>query len=76
MVCGPGGGSEFWQPLEGCVGVAIPLAVRFFTSRPVSISAQSILAAVGVSALVGVIFGTLPANRAAGRNPVDALRTD
>jgi len=20
MVCSPGGGSEFWQPLDGCVG--------------------------------------------------------
>lgn len=36
----------------------------------------SIMTSFGVSALIGVVFGFLPANKAATLNPIDALRND
>jgi len=43
------------------------------TALTVSPSANSILLAVGVSVGIGVIFGYLPAKKAARLNPIDAL---
>ncbi len=39
-------------------------------------SVSSIVLAVGVSAAIGIIFGYLPAKKAARLNPIDALRYD
>ncbi len=56
------------------VGVAIPLSVRLFADIRIPISATAILVAFGVSCIVGLVFGILPANRAAHLNPTEALR--
>jgi len=57
------------------VGVAIPLSVRFLTDGiRVPISVTSVAVAFGVSLVVGVLFGILPANRASRLNPTEALR--
>ncbi|MSV34559.1 MAG: FtsX-like permease family protein [Bryobacterales bacterium] len=57
------------------IGVAIPLSVRFFTDDfAIPISPVSIAVAFGISLLVGLTFGLLPANRAARLNPTEALR--
>ena len=42
---------------------------------PYVIDGRSILLAFGVSALVGVLFGFYPAQRAARLDPIVALRT-
>src|SRR5262252_621244 len=56
------------------VGVAIPLSVQLFADIRVPISWVAIVVAFGVSCLVGLVFGMLPANRAARLNPTEALR--
>jgi putative ABC transport system permease protein len=57
------------------IGISIPLSVRFITDQiRVPISPLSIVVAFGVSLVVGVVFGMLPANRAAKLNPTEALR--
>jgi putative ABC transport system permease protein len=57
------------------LGVGIPLTVRFLAPMvPVPISPISVAVAFLVSFAVGVIFGLLPANRAARLNPTEALR--
>jgi len=57
------------------IGVAIPISARFFTDDiQIPVSWMSIAIAFSVSLLVGLIFGLLPANRAARLNPTEALR--
>jgi putative ABC transport system permease protein len=57
------------------VGVSIPLSVQFFIeSIRIPISVTSVLIAFGVSFLVGLVFGLLPASRASRLNPTEALR--
>ncbi len=57
------------------VGVAIPLSIRHFVEGlDIAISWVSIAAAFGVSFAVGILFGLLPANRAARLSPTEALR--
>ena len=56
------------------LGLALPLSVRFFTPFQIPISIWSAVIALGTSVLVGVLFGTLPANRAARLDPVQTLK--
>jgi putative ABC transport system permease protein len=56
------------------VGVALPLSVQLFTDIRVPISPVAIVVAFGVSCAVGLLFGMLPANRAAHLSPTEALR--
>ncbi len=56
------------------VGLALPFSVRFITDYRVPISGWSVVIAMAVSTLVGVLFGTVPAARAAQLDPVESLR--
>jgi putative ABC transport system permease protein len=56
------------------VGLAPPLAVRLFTNYSVPISPLSVVIGLTVATLVGVIFGTVPATRAAQMDPVESLK--
>src|SRR5256884_4283908 len=56
------------------IGLALPFSVRFLTEYRIPISGLSAIIAIVVSSLVGIIFGTLPATRAAKLDPVESLR--
>jgi putative ABC transport system permease protein len=56
------------------IGLAIPFSVRFFTDYRLPVSGLSAFIAIGVSSLVGVLFGTVPAIRASQLDPVESLR--
>ena len=56
------------------IGLALPFSVRWFTTYRIPISGLSVIVAIVVSSLVGVLFGTVPASRAAQLDPVESLR--
>jgi putative ABC transport system permease protein len=56
------------------IGLLLPFSVRFLTHYRIPISGFSALIAVLISGIVGMIFGTLPATRAARMDPVQSLR--
>ena len=64
--------------LGGIIGVGGGMGLAVFVSKisqtPMSISMPFAAAAVLFSMLIGVIFGLLPAVKAANLNPIDALR--
>ncbi|HWC99700.1 MAG TPA: ABC transporter permease [Candidatus Sulfopaludibacter sp.] len=56
------------------VGLMLPLSVRFFTDYNLPISVWSIVIALAAATFVGVMFGTVPATRAAQLDPVESLK--
>jgi putative ABC transport system permease protein len=61
--------------LVGCiVGMTVPLSIRLFTDYSLPISFSSVVIALASATLVGVVFGTVPATRAAQMDPVEALK--
>ena len=56
------------------LGLALPYSVRFLTEYRLPISGLSAIVAIVVSSLVGILFGTVPATRAAKLDPVESLR--
>jgi putative ABC transport system permease protein len=56
------------------VGLTVPLSIQLFTDYTLPVSYWSVAIAMGSAVLVGVIFGTVPATRAAQMNPVEALK--
>lgn len=55
------------------IGLIVPFSVRLFTAYHIPISGWSVIIALATASLVGIIFGTLPATRAAQMHPVEAL---
>jgi putative ABC transport system permease protein len=55
------------------LGVSGPLLAKWITGFDIPISWISIVLAFGLSLIVGVTFGIVPANRAARLNPTEAL---
>ncbi len=64
--------------LGGVIGVIIGWLISLIISKlgitATKVSSMSVLLAFGVSAAIGIIFGYYPARRAAGLNPIEALR--
>jgi len=72
--------SSLLSLVGGLLGIGLAFAVdgalRLATNlRPV-ISWQVVLVASGVSLFVGVLFGTVPALKAARKDPIEALRSE
>ena len=66
--------------LGGVIGVLAGIGMAQVVSRvagsPTAISVPATLIAVLFSMLIGVIFGLMPAVKAANLNPIDALRRE
>lgn len=64
--------------LGGIIGTALGLGGALLVAKVFKLSPPlavwPILVAFGFSALVGIVFGILPANKASRLNPIDALR--
>jgi putative ABC transport system permease protein len=56
------------------LGLGVPLSVRLLTPYPLPVPWQAAVIALATSVIVGVIFGTVPANRAARLDPVETLK--
>jgi len=56
------------------VGITVPLSIRLFTDYALPFSWLSVLIAMTAATIVGVVFGTVPATRAAQLDPVEALK--
>jgi putative ABC transport system permease protein len=70
--------SAILSAMGGIIGVltgaGLVLLGGTLLGMPVVIKPLVIIVAVGFSALVGVFFGIYPASKAAGKDPIDALR--
>ena len=66
--------------MGGVIGIAFGMLVASMIGPVFDITAlpkiDSILLAFSISVGVGVLFGFLPANKAAKLNPIDALRNE
>ncbi len=62
----------------GLIGVLLGWLISFIVTSTgiiqTKVSLSSVLLAFGVSAAIGILFGYYPARRAAGLNPIQALR--
>src|SRR5690606_7163742 len=70
--------SHMLTVIGGVVGIILGYLLSWtiaqFGNIGTEITLSSILLAVGVSGLIGVVFGYYPARRAAQLNPIEALR--
>ena len=63
-----------FSPIGVVVGIATPLIVSALTDMKTIITPLSVVIAFGISGAVGIVFGLYPSRRAAGLDPIEALR--
>ena len=70
----------FLTSIGGFTGVALGLCIAKIVTKyanwPVAFSLWFIVLALVISAVIGIIFGTYPAWKAAQQNPIDVLRAE
>ena len=59
---------------ETIAGLGISRTISIYARSPTVISAGAILLAIGVSTLVGIVFGLYPAAKAARVDVIESLR--
>ncbi len=66
--------------IGGLAGLALAFVVvrtaAILTGFPIGLPLGAVAAAIGLSLTVGIVFGAVPARRAARLNPIDALRSE
>jgi putative ABC transport system permease protein len=66
--------------LGGSVGIAVGISLTFVVTQifkfPFIVAGWSVLVAFGLSAIVGLIAGVVPARNAAKLDPIVALRSE
>lgn len=64
--------------LGGLMGLGLAYLIVFFMQRffPAYIDLNSVILALGVSSVIGVVFGVFPAKKAADLSPIDAIRNE
>ncbi|HSM79278.1 MAG TPA: FtsX-like permease family protein, partial [Bryobacteraceae bacterium] len=56
------------------LGLMLPLSVQLFSDYAIPFSWTSVVIALSAAAFVGIVFGTVPATRAAQLDPVESLK--
>lgn len=64
--------------LGGLMGLGLAYLIVFFIQSvfPAYIDLNSVILALGVSTVIGVVFGVFPAKKAADLSPIDAIRNE
>lgn len=66
--------------IGGVVGILTAAAIiellAWVTELPLALPIWAIIAAIGVSCAVGIVFGVIPARQAAALDPIEALRAE
>jgi len=64
--------------LGGLMGLGLAYLIVFFIQSvfPTYIDLNSVMLALGVSTVIGVVFGVFPAKKAADLSPIDAIRNE
>jgi len=68
--------SIFGGVLGTMLGAAIAVTISSFTPIPAAIEVWSVALGIGITAMVGLVFGLYPAMRAAALDPIEALRKE
>ena len=70
----------FLTTLGGCIGIGVGLGlsqiITYYADMPTVYLWWSVALSMVISSLVGVIFGTYPAWKAAQQNPIEVLRAE
>ena len=58
------------------IGVTVAIGVAVSAQWPILISIEAVLVSIAAAGVTGIVFGFMPARRAALLNPIDALRSE